>query len=136
MVGVSNGVLPVKYFCYNKASFWCKSNFMENIRLLQRWVKIWPPSVLGILPYLRQTFSDMSYLIICAVFTTTYVFPTLSGARIPVFLSRLSWVQQLVVLPPPSCYPSPSSRHVLRWGSLGGWMITTGVMVTWFTLTL
>ena len=33
---VVKGVLPVKYFSYNKVSFLCQSNFMEIIRLLLR----------------------------------------------------------------------------------------------------
>ena len=35
-VGVSMGMLPVKYFCSNKAPSLCQSNSMEIIRLLQR----------------------------------------------------------------------------------------------------
>ena len=36
LVGVSKGMLPVRYHHSNKASFLCQSNFMEIARLLQR----------------------------------------------------------------------------------------------------
>ena len=36
VVGLSKGMLSVKYFCPNKASFWCQSNLMLVIRLLTK----------------------------------------------------------------------------------------------------
>ena len=53
-LGLSKGMLPLRYFHSNKASFPYQSNFVEIIRLSQRCGKIWPPSVLGILPDLKQ----------------------------------------------------------------------------------
>ena len=35
-LGVSKGMLPVRYFRSNKSSFLCKSNFIEIIWLSQR----------------------------------------------------------------------------------------------------
>ena len=35
-MGVGNGMLSVKYFCSNKSSFLCQSNFIEITRLSQR----------------------------------------------------------------------------------------------------
>ena len=35
VVGVSKGMLPVKYFCLIRASFLCQLNFMEIIVLSQ-----------------------------------------------------------------------------------------------------
>ena len=43
----SKGMFPVSYFL-------CYSNFIEVITLSQRWGKIWPTSVFGILPNFRQ----------------------------------------------------------------------------------
>ena len=34
-LGVGKGMLPVKYFCSNKASFLCQSNLMDVITLSQ-----------------------------------------------------------------------------------------------------
>ena len=46
-LGVSKCMLPVKYFCSNKASFSCQSNFMEIIRLLQWWGNSGHPQFCG-----------------------------------------------------------------------------------------
>ena len=37
VVGVCKDMLPVKYFCSNKACFLCQSNLTETIRLSQGW---------------------------------------------------------------------------------------------------
>ena len=54
VVGVSRGMLPVKYFCSNEA-FLCRLNFVEIIRITKLG-RIWSPSVLLILQDLRQWF--------------------------------------------------------------------------------
>ena len=53
-LGVSMVILPVKYFCLSFFIVVCQLNLMEIIGVLQRWGKIWPPSVLGILLDLRK----------------------------------------------------------------------------------
>ena len=55
VVGVIMGMLPVPPVLLCQQSLLLrKLNLIEIIRLLQRSGKIWPPSVLGILPDLRQ----------------------------------------------------------------------------------
>ena len=40
VVDGKQGMLPVEYFCSNKSSFLCQSNFMEIIRLSHSWVNL------------------------------------------------------------------------------------------------
>ena len=54
VVGVSKGMLPVKYFRPNKASSFCQSNFMEIIRLSIS-LHVTGLSVLRLLPNLEQS---------------------------------------------------------------------------------
>ena len=63
--GISMRML--RHFCPNKAIILYQLNFMEIIRLLQRWGKIWPFSVLGILPDLKQW--CMSVLVVTEGYT-------------------------------------------------------------------
>ena len=49
---VSKGMLPVKYFCTNRA-FFMSVEFHGDHKTVIKLRRIWPPSVLGILPDLK-----------------------------------------------------------------------------------
>ena len=86
LLGVSQGLLSVKYLHINKTSFLCQLNFTV-IKLRY----IWPPPVLGILPDLRQWFLLLS----CSKFSflpdyaSSQPLIPLHHSTMPIILSQL-----------------------------------------------
>ena len=54
VVGGKYGHAPYEILLLQQTPFLCQSSFMEIIELLQRQSEIWPPSVFGKLPDLKQ----------------------------------------------------------------------------------